>query len=241
MTLLDLLFKVDKEKNFEDYIQPFEYWSVDTEGSFLFLTCREEQNMFNDVTKVDTKNCVDKFIPYIWDNCCLEKPFFIPYEQIEPYSKILVEIDSPVYYEGSQKYPLVCVRGTCDKQCVKKDFDSYCFRELPCTDKRPDWNVWSCKYPDFFDLLYDAAAFTQTCPHTDTLVVMFVFTPYSRDRNLNFNYSEAILIRDSNITIIGNSSKIEALYREYNSKYPTQDRQIEDSISEPENNFYFKF
>lgn len=57
------------------------------------------------------------------------------------------------------------------------------------------------------------------CPHTDTLIVMFEYTPMARERKLDFNYSEALLVRGSNITIIGDSSKIEALYREYNTKY----------------------
>ena len=54
-------------------------------------------------------------------------------------------------------------------------------------------------------------------------------------------WDKALLVRSSNITIIGDSSKIEALYKEYNTKYPTKDRKIEETISEPEMGFYFKF
>lgn len=70
---------------------------------------------------------------------------------------------------------------------------------------------------------------------------MFEYTPVAWESELNFNYSEALLVRSSNITIIGDSSKIEALYKEYNTKYPTKDRKIEETISEPEMGFYFKF
>lgn len=42
MTILDLFFKVAKAKNFEDYDQPYEYWSIDQEDLFLFLTRRKE-------------------------------------------------------------------------------------------------------------------------------------------------------------------------------------------------------
>lgn len=245
MTILDLFFKVDKGENFEDYDRPYEYWSIDPEGLFLFLTRRKEplQGLFDNEKEVDFSWSIEAFFNFgeglILDEC------FIPYEKIEPYCKITVETDSSVYDKSCQKYPLVCIRGTCDKQCGSstKKFQkaTYCISEVPCTDNRLDWNTRTPKYPDFFELLFDAAEFIQACPHTDTLIVMFEYTPMACDRELDFNHSEALLVRGSNITIIGDSSKIEALYKEYNTKYPTKDRKIEEAISEPEQGFYFKF
>ena len=245
MTILDLFFKVAKAKNFEDYDQPYEYWSIDQEDLFLFLTRRKEplQGLLDAKKEVDFSWIIEDFFNR-GESLNLDEGF-IPYEKIEPYCKITVEIDSPVYYESCQKYPLVCIRGTCDKQCGSstKNFQkaTYCIREVPCTDNRPDWNTWTPKYPDFFNLLFDVTEFIQVCPHTDTLIVMFEYTPVAWESELNFNYSEALLVRSSNITIIGDSSKIEALYKEYNTKYPTKDRKIEETISEPEMGFYFKF
>lgn len=243
MTILDLFFKIDKIKNFEDYDQPYEYWSIDQEGLFLFLTRREEppQGLLYGERKVDFSWVIEKFFPHLFKY----EEGYIPYEEIELYCKIMVETDSPVYYESCQKYPLVCIRGTCDKQCGSgiEEFSkhTYCIREVPCTDNRPDWNTWTPKYPDFFDLLSDVIEFIRICPHTDTLIVMFEYTPMAWERELSFDYSEAILVRGNNITIVGEAWKIKALYKEYNTKYPTKDRQIEESISNPDKNFYFKF
>ena len=42
MTILDLFFKVAKAKNFEDYDQPYEYWSID---QIYFCFLHAEKNL----------------------------------------------------------------------------------------------------------------------------------------------------------------------------------------------------
>lgn len=78
------------------------------------------------------------------------------------------------------------------------------------------------------------------CPHMDTLAVMFEYTPNIYNKELNFDYCIGLLIRDNKIMVL-DGMKTKSLYQEYNKKYPTEDRKIEESISEPENGFYFKF
>ena len=68
---------------------------------------------------------------------------------------------------------------------------------------------------------------------------MFDYTPMSIEPELDFRYSIGVLVKDNKITVVGDDAK--SLYKEYNKKYPTCDRQIEKSISEPEENFYFRF
>ncbi len=240
MTLLDLCFKIDRVKDMLEYKKQYDYWSVDSEGLFIFMVCRNKPDFFNDKKEVNNSD-IECHIPYIEDNSWLDKPCFIPYKELEPYLNIVVEIDSLVQYEFLYKYPLVCVRGTCDGGCNKKDAQFYCFREIPCTNGRPDWNVYASKYPNFYDLLFDVANFIGGCPNTDSLVVMFEYPPYKYDRELYFESTIAMKIDGNKVTIISDSTKIKALYKEYNSKYPTEDREIEQAISRPEEGYIFKF
>lgn len=245
MTVLELCFRIDKVKDMSDYHKYYDFWTIDREGMFLMLSYRNKPEFFQDierVTALDIESSIEGHIHYIWENTGMEQPYFIPYEELETYTKVEVEIDSNVFYDKEEKYPLVCVRGTCDKQCSGKKIDAYCFREIPCTDHRPDWNVWSQNYPNFYNLLFDAVHFIDACPHTDTFVVMFEYTPYLHEQELNFHYIyAALLIRNHKITVIGDSAKAKKLYEKYNKKFPTKDREIETSISQPEEGFYFHF
>lgn len=241
MTLLDLCFKIDRRKDLSDSTL-YDYWLVDNEGIFLFMSYRNEVDFFIDVDKINT--CViDDQMSCIYNDSWMvwtDEPNFIPYEELEPYFNIEIKFESLVEFEFGQKYPLVCVRGICDKQCSEKKLDGYCFHELPCTNNRPDYNAWSCKYPNFYDLIFDVAEFAMICPHIDSLVVMFEYTPYIYDKELSFDYCTGLLVRDNKIMVL-DKIKTKSLYQEYNKKYPTEDRQIEKSISEPEKDFYFKF
>lgn len=243
MTLYDFLFCVERVKNLEDAKSDYRYWTMDEEQNILLISANENSGIFIDSDKFDLYG-IDIFLYEL-----IEKydyfgyPMFIPYEEFEPYHRIEIEIKSQVYWENFAKYPIVCARGTCDKQCDKESAfykDFYCFHEFPCMNNRPDWNVWSCKYPNFYDLLFDAVKFIDVCPHTDTLIVMFEFTPDSDRPELYFGYSTGLLVKENKITIIGDQDT-ESLYQEYNAKYPTCDRKLEQAISEPERNFYFRF
>lgn len=239
MTLLDFLFNIERVKNLEDAKSHYTYWSVDDKGVFLLMTVNESPGVFSDTEKA-ASYVVEDLLYDLREKYAYEDPIFIPYDELVPYLNIEIEFKNQVYFEGGQKYPLICVRGTCDKQCKKKgDERFYCFREVPCTNNRPDWNVWSCKYPNFYDFLFDVVKFVLICPHTDTLIVMFDYTPMSNEPELDFRYSIGVLVKDNKITVVGDDAK--SLYKEYNKKYPTCDRQIEKSISEPEENFYFSF
>ncbi len=84
------------------------------------------------------------------------------------------------------------------------------------------------------------------CPNTDTLVVLFDFTPTAHEPELSFEYiNSAYLIKGKKITIMGEDTKenhsVEKLYMEYNTKYPTEDRKIEESINYLEKEIFFRF
>lgn len=241
MTVLDLCLNVDRVKPHESYDKYYEYWSVDKNGNFLFMTGKKEVDFFTDIKELPSYRSAELNIDYIYENNWQDKPLFIPYEELELYENVELEFDDLPFYEGCQKYPLVCVRGTCSQQCSGKQVNTYCFRSIPCTNKRPDMNCTTGKHPDFFDLLFDTVKWIEVCPNVNALVVFFDFTPYIYDQTLDFGYSYAFLIENKKISIIGDYHRMKALYEEYNTKYPTQDRQIEDVISRPEDNFYFKF
>lgn len=96
MTLLDIYFNIIRKWELsEDDNFYYDYWSVDDEGMFLFMTSRTEPNIFTDIKRVHVSD-IECRIPYILNNSCLEKPYFIPYKDIEPYLNIQVEFDSPI-------------------------------------------------------------------------------------------------------------------------------------------------
>ena len=243
MTLYDFLFRVERVKNLEDVKSYYRYWTMDEEQNILLIFANENPEVFIDSGNFDPF-AIDIFLYEIIERYeCFGDPMFIPYEGIEPYRRIEIEIKSQVRCRHFVEYPFVCVRGTCDKQCYKESAfykDFYCCRELPCMNNRPDWKVWSGRCPNFYDLLFDAVKFIDACPHTDTFIVMFEDTSESDRPELYFGYSTGLLIKENKITIIGDKDT-ESLYQEYNAKYPTCDRKLEQAISEPERNFYFRF
>lgn len=224
----------------------YEYWSVDDRGRVLLLNQKVNPE-YLEVSYSPIFWSADSYLPYFddWETWCFreENEYFIPYEELQPYLDVEIEFESKVAFEGIMKYPLFCVRGTCDKKCCNdRKVQFYCLREVPCTNQRPDWNVQSCKHPSFFDMLYDMVDFVFHCPNTDTLVVNFDFTPIESDRGLDFKYvHSAYLIKGKKITVFKDEQKVKQLYTEYNKKYPTMDRKIEESISDPRRNFIFKF
>lgn len=237
MTILELCFDIDKTTDFESYDKDYDYWSVDENGTYLFLTYRTNADSLIGTSEVNSCD-IDAYIEYIWETGWTEKPLFIPYEELKPYEKIVIEFETGVRYESMQKYPLICVRGTCDRQCGKKDIKPYCFHQIPCYNNRPDWNCYSCKYPNFFDLVFSVIDWMKECGGVNALVMMFEFQPTEFERDLDFRYCTALLVHHNSIRVIKDAEKI---YSEYNEKYPTEDRQIEASISDLENNFVFKF
>lgn len=240
MTLLEVVFNVDRVADIDNYDKYYEFWSIDKSGVFLLMTYRKDFSFFTNAKHISDSD-VDVHIDYIWENYMSERPLFIPYEELETLEKLDIEFKSPVCFDCNTKYPLVCVRGTCDKQCKADKLKTYCFHELPCTNKRPDWNCWTAKYPNFYNLLFDVAKWIGVCPHLDVLVVFFEFTPYPPEEQLDFDYCEALLINGDRIKVYGDSTQVKSLYEEYNKKFPTEDRQIEKSISYPEEGFIFRF
>ena len=237
MTILDCCFDIIRITGYENYDKNYDYWSINESGTFLYMTCKRNFDFLCGVSNFSQSD-VAAYIPYLNKNLWQDKPLFIPYEELKPYEEISIEFECSVKYEFSQKYPLVCVRGACDKQCGNKDLRTYCFHGIPCMTNRPDWNCYSNKYPNFFDLLFSVVNWVKECKGIDALVVMFSDAPTDYEKELDFNYCTAMLIHQNNIKVIRDSK---GLYDKYNRLYPTEDKQIELSISRPEDGFYFRF
>lgn len=230
-----MLFETVRVDEFNSILN-YDYWTMDNEGNYLFS--KLEETIFGE--KINISNLIQCIvdIPFGCDT-----PIFIPYKELEFLSKIDIELKGKFSFGNCLKYPLVCVRGTCSKPCESRPtVKMYCFREIPCTNNRPDWNVWSCKDPEFNDFLSDLIKFVINCPNTDALIVMFNFTPNSYTRELDFVYVlSAVLVKGKQITFITDSDEIKKLYMEYNTRFPTEDREIEEVISDSENGFVFRF
>ena len=239
MTILELCFDIDRITGYDSYDKNYDYWSVDENGTFLFMNYRKNSDFLINDSRFHPDD-MESYISYIWKNVDQDKPLFIPYEELKSFEEISIEFESGCFvdYESSVKYPLVCVRGICDMQCGKKDIKPYCFHSLPCFNNRPDWNVFSNKYPNFFDLVFSIVEWIQECKKVDALVAMFDCIPVYHETGLDFRYCTTLLIHHNSIKVTNNSKEI---YNEYNKKYPTEDRQIESSLSSPKDDFQFKF
>lgn len=78
---IGFIFKVAKAKNFEDYDQPYEYWSIDQEDLFLFLTRRKEplRGLLDAKKEVDFSWIIENFFN-LGESLNLDEGF-IPYEK----------------------------------------------------------------------------------------------------------------------------------------------------------------
>ncbi len=245
MRFLELIWDIEIREGPSDNDIFFDFWSVMDDGNYLFLKKKKKIDYFEtEVTEKIVNELEDKIF-YFCEEYSETAPF-LPYELLRPYMEIEVVFQSKVRYDTITRNPLLCVRGNCDKKCSGKEMDCYCFRELPCTNHRPDWNVWTCKHPNFYDMVFEVAEFVTLCPNTDTLVVLFDFTPTAHEPELSFEYlNSAYLIKGKKITIMGADTPehhtVEKLYNEYNTKYPTEDRKIEESINYSEKEIFFTF
>lgn len=244
MTILELFFNVDKVLDIQNYDKEYSYWSVDDNNEYILMDLSENKDIFIDTNIEDKENKYDIISSLIQCEIDDEYPKFIPYDQIRSLEDIYIEFEGKVWYESSFKYPMVCVRGICDQQCTANKLDLYCFHNIPCTDKRPDCNCWTGKYPNFYDLIIDVVRWIEVCRHMDTLVVMFEYPPNPcllSECCLHFDCCIGVLVKDNYITILSDS-KVRTLYEEYNIKYPTRDRELEETINwdeELEYEFHF--
>ena len=237
MTILELFY------NMKDCDKDYIYWSVDDNNEYILLKPQNNVNIFLDDNLSDEK-CMYDIVPFLIEHDANEEyPRFIPYSLIKSLENISIEFEGKVLYESLFKYPLVCVRGACDGNCSTDKLDLYCFRELPCMDKRPDCNCFTGKWPNFYDLITDVVKWINVCQNMDALVVMFEFPPnesYLPQWCLRFDYCTGFLIKNNHITVL-DSSKVKTLYEEYNEKYPTNDREIEDCFDYEDGKIFRRF
>lgn len=233
MTILEFIMEMDICEATVEYNRPYKFWSVDDMGNVLYMNVRDVANYFTDIPfGLETEREIMNHFFHDLDIYFEDEPTcFIPYEVLKPLTQIHLELEETVPFEFVTRQPLLCVRGICDRQCGEKEgYAPYCYRGLPCTNRRPDWNGLTPKYPNFLDLLDDTYGWMMICPHMDALVSMFEFTPTDYEPFLMFRYGYGLLIKNNTIRVV-KGKEFERLYREYNEKYPTEDREIEKSIN----------
>lgn len=64
MTILELCFDIDKTTDFESYDKDYDYWSVDENGTYLFLTYRTNADSLIGTSEVNSCD-IDAYIEYI--------------------------------------------------------------------------------------------------------------------------------------------------------------------------------
>jgi len=237
VTVLDLLFETvdNTEKDFGRVLD-YEYWSINKDGNYLYGRKIFDNSIIGDNIKTNLGVHID----FIGKRTGYEA-VFVPYGELEFWAEIEVEIKGKLSYNVGFRNPLCCVRGACLKPCENKaDISTYCMRGIPCMNNRPDRNCLSIEYPEFDDFLFDVVKFVHHCPHTDTFIVMFRFLPH--EEGLDFkDVLAAVLVKDKKITFISDSDEIKKIYEDYNKKYPTADREVEETISYYNYGFHFKF
>lgn len=235
MNLLELLCDIKITKEVPENTD-CDFWSVTKNNEIILATVRDSIEWIPnyELDKIDIfERLFDRILDR--DGDCL-----VYEDELKKYLDTEVVFETEVDATSTQKYPLVCVRGACGGNC-NGDCDCYCFSQKPCFNNRPDWNCWSSKYPEFIDFLFDIVKWMQVCDIIDALVVMFQYTPTFYEPKLSFSYSTAIQISGKKITVVKDARK---WYGLYNRKYPTSDREIEESINMdfPDNyNYRFRF
>ena len=242
MKFLEVFFDVipaeqDESENLVHY-----YWTTDENDNILLLKPRVKPNYLIDPDEYDSSEVKNK-IDYIRsNNLTFHKEAYIPYTELKQYLEVEVEFKDKIKFESSMRKPLFCIRGICNKNCHSHEYDYYCFHKLPCTNSGPNWNCWSAKYPNIIDMLFDIYHFIKHCPNTNTLIVNFDFTTDEYNKTLSYEYAHsAYLVKDSKIVVFRNSEMIKQLYEEYNKNYPTEDREIESSITDYFDEGLFRF
>lgn len=237
MTVLDLLFETidSTEENF-DRVLDYDYWSINKDGNYLYGRKTFDNSFFEDNIETNLRVHID----FIGKQTGYDA-VFVPYEELEFWEEVEVEIKGKLSYNLGFRNPLCCVRGICVKPCESKpDINTYCLRGIPCMNNRPDRNCLSVEYPEFDDFLFDVVKFVRHCPHTDTFIVMFCFLPGKEGLGFK-DVLAAVLVKDKKITFISDSDEIKELYEDYNEKYPTADRDVEKTISYYNAGFHFRF
>lgn len=250
MTILELFYDVyelgDQSKFDKDVNKVNMYWSVNDNNEQIILGLKDVSYLFHEDAKPCTYDIIEELFlrdEKNWNVWYCEFPKFISYEIIKDLESIHIDSEGKISYIYGFKYPMMCVRGTCDRNCIAEKLNLYCFRDIPCTEKRPDWNCYTAKWPNFFDLITDVIQWMMVCKHMDALVVMFEYPPLENELYLDFNFCTGLLIKDNHILIISDL-KVRKLYEEYNKRYPTNDREIESTINyyrdlPGETKFYF--
>lgn len=240
MNLLEMFFEMDEYSQYP-LNQSYDYYSISPDMKYILLRWKTEIPYFTDRNTLESYD-MDDHLPWLarqWQEEVGET--FVPYEELEPYLQIKIEMDEPVKYKSITRNPLICVRGTCNGCCNeeekktiinKRQRSSYCFGELfPCIKNRPDWNIWSRKWPDFWIFLFDVIDWIQVCKSVNALVVMFFFTPNEWNPELDYAYGYGGQISGNTIRVIPSGKQLEQQYQNYNRRYPTEDRKIEESIN----------
>ena len=243
MTVLELIFNIEYSET-ENYDKYYYLWCITDNGLYMYFTFKEDIPEIEGIRVEEIQNAL-RNISNLYDNDELfldEKQTFVPYEYLKPYIDITIDFECSVPFNYNQRNPLIMVRGTCDKNCPAnkddKNCNLYCFQGFPCFNNRPDWNVWSSKNPNFYDFIFSVIEFIMKCKGIDAVIALLEYTPISDAPTLDFDYSTVLKIDKNHIQVVQFGKQ---LYNEYNKKFPTEDRQIEGSISVPDENFYFKF
>lgn len=242
MKLLEYFYEIVETDSI--YPNCSECWTVTEDNTILAIDLKGQVSNYLELFIPDFED-LPRYNPYLDDFPDIPpfptEPFFIPYKYLKPLMEIELEFDGSFVFRFGT-YPLLCLRGTCSGKCKDvSDVDFCCFNKLTCTDGRLDRNCTSSVASNFDWILLDVYDLIRVLSRLDALLVVFEFTPNIDNPELDFNYAYAIKLLDNKISVITDTSKVEALYKEYNTKYPTQDRKIEESISDEDNNFYFTF
>ena len=222
MNILEMLFNITITREIQKDVN-YDFWSITNENEFMLMSMKKTIDNINNV-ELNKYDLMER----LFNNACdVDDGYLISQEDVQKYSSIEIEFECDVDNVSTQKYPLVCVRGECNHQC-KCNSRFYCFRDTPCFQGRPDLNCWSAKYPEFMNLLFDVVEWVNNCDVTDALVVMFQYTPTYYEPELSYGYATAIQVNGKKLKVV---KDIKTKYKEYNKKYPTNDRKIEESIN----------
>jgi len=233
----DLIFDISKGEPTN-----YEYWTVNEDNEVQYLTIRYGylSAIFEDVD-----NCsIESFISELWGFPVVSDTEYVSYDELTKFTTdIEIESMDKIISCGVSKYQILSVRGCCNCQCcnVDKNTSIKHLRSIPCMNSKPDWNVYTHKWPRFIEVLTGVIQWINTCTCTDSIVAWFGCEPDFYNPDIIDSIVCVFHIKDNSIKIVSDKNKAIALYSEYNKKYPTKDRQIEESFNNEKSNWYFSF
>lgn len=222
MNMLEFLADVVIEEGEIDAIKG-SMIALDTEHSdqYLFVTLRESICCYQRVIlKPQSSNYFNKkfsVLQELLSNC----------SEDEKCRRVKTLLETEIKYKENMvatiaEYPFYSIRGTCSKMCCSDECESI---DFPCCKNKVLGYTGNAIYtePQPIELLGNLLKWMFLCKDLDIVLILHDFCPTGMD---NLTFARGYQLRNGVIKIL-NETDAEALYQEYNERYPFDTSEVD--------------